>query len=116
MEKIPAPQGEIDAPLQTQITLMDYNDFVGRIAICTVKRGVIKTGSMVTVMSRDGKNRTVRISKLFGFGQGFGIGVCAAMSLILCIVNMIKIFSPEVGTGSKKSVKSNGARRQTTRI
>lgn len=56
------------------------------------------------------------ISKLFGFGQGFGIGVCAAMSLILCIVNMIKIFSPEVGTGSKKSVKSNGARRQTTRI
>lgn len=57
------------------------------------------------------------ISKLFGLGQGFGISVCAAMCLILCIVNMIKIFSPEVGTGSKRgSAKSNGAGREITRI
>lgn len=64
---IPAPKGDIDGHLQTQITLMDYNDFLGRIAICTIKRGKIVAGSQVSVMSRDGKVRNARISKLYGF-------------------------------------------------
>lgn len=67
IERIPAPKGEIDAPLQAQITLMDYNDFVGRIAICTINRGKITSGSMVAVVNRDGAVRNVRISKLMGF-------------------------------------------------
>lgn len=67
VENIPAPNGDAEGPLQTQITLMDYNDFLGRIAVCTVNRGRIKNGSMVAIMTREGKVKNVRISKLFGF-------------------------------------------------
>ncbi len=67
IEHIPAPKGDSEGPLQTQITLMDYNDFLGRIAVCTVKRGVIKNGQMVAMQTREGKVKQARISKLFGF-------------------------------------------------
>lgn len=67
IEKIPAPKGDENGPLQAQITLMDYNDFVGRIAICTINRGKIVSGSTVAVINKDGVARNVRISKLMGF-------------------------------------------------
>lgn len=67
IENIPAPTGDPTGPLQTQITLMDYNDFLGRIAVCTVNRGTMKTGQMVAMQTRDGKVKQARINKLFGF-------------------------------------------------
>lgn len=67
IENIPAPAGDPTGPLQTQITLMDYNDFLGRIAVCTIKRGTIKTGQMVAMQTREGKVKQARINKLFGF-------------------------------------------------
>ena len=67
IEKIPAPKGDPDGPFQAQITLMDYNDFVGRIAICTINRGKITSGSTVAVLNSEGKAHNVRISKLMGF-------------------------------------------------
>lgn len=67
IEYIPAPVGDVDGHLQTQITLMDYNDFLGRIAICTIKRGKITNGSQVAIMNREKKIRNARISKLYGF-------------------------------------------------
>lgn len=67
IEHIPAPKGDADSPLQAQITLMDYNDFLGRIAVCRINRGVIKNGQMVAMQTREGKVKQARISKLFGF-------------------------------------------------
>ncbi|MFZ7104872.1 MAG: translational GTPase TypA [Peptococcaceae bacterium] len=67
IKNIPAPQGKIAAPLQMQVTLLDYNDYLGRIAIGTINRGVIKTGSQLAVMKRDGSVAQHRINKLFGF-------------------------------------------------
>ena len=67
IKHIPSPQGDVEGPLQAQITLMDYNDFLGRIAVCTVNRGVIKSGQMVAMQTREGKVKQARISKLFGF-------------------------------------------------
>lgn len=64
---IPAPKGDGNGPLQAQITLMDYNDFLGRIAVCTVNRGTIKAGQTVAMQTREGKIKQARISKLFGF-------------------------------------------------
>lgn len=64
---IPAPSGDKTGPLQAQITLMDYNDFLGRIAVCTVNRGTIKAGQMVAMQTREGKVKQARVSKLFGF-------------------------------------------------
>ena len=67
IEHIPSPKGDVEGPLQAQITLMDYNDFLGRIAVCTVNRGTIKNGQMVAMQAREGKLKQAGISKLFGF-------------------------------------------------
>ena len=64
---IPAPSGDTNGPLQAQITLMDYNDLLGRIAVCRVNRGTVRSGQMVAMQTREGKVKQARISKLFGF-------------------------------------------------
>jgi len=43
LKYIPAPEGEVDAPMQMLVSSIDYNDYVGRIGIGRVERGVIKT-------------------------------------------------------------------------
>ena len=46
---IPAPQGEEDAPLQLLVSSIDYNEYVGRIAVGRVERGSIKVNQEVTI-------------------------------------------------------------------
>ena len=46
---IPAPQGEVDAPLQLLVSSIDYNEYVGRIAVGRVERGSIKVNQEVTL-------------------------------------------------------------------
>ncbi len=46
---IPAPQGEVDAPLQLLVSSIDYNDYVGRIAVGRVERGSIRVNQEVTI-------------------------------------------------------------------
>ncbi len=66
-EHIPAPVDNSDEPLQFQVAMLDYNDFVGRIGIGRVKRGKIKVGDNVELMKLDGSTKTFRVTKLFGF-------------------------------------------------
>lgn len=67
LENIPAPADTTDEPLQFQVALLDYNDYVGRIGVGRVFRGKIKVGQQVVVMKEDGSQKVSRISKLFGF-------------------------------------------------
>lgn len=67
IEHIPAPTENVDEPLQFLVTLMDYNEYLGRIAIGRVNRGIIRQGQQVAVMTRDGSKKSARIEKLFGF-------------------------------------------------
>ena len=46
---IPAPQGEVDAPLQLLVSSIDYNEYVGRIAVGRVERGTIRVNQEVTI-------------------------------------------------------------------
>ena len=46
---IPAPQGDAEAPLQLLVSSIDYNDYVGRIAVGRVERGTIKVNQEVTI-------------------------------------------------------------------
>ncbi|WP_439818105.1 translational GTPase TypA [Weissella paramesenteroides] len=64
---IPAPQDTSDQPLQFQVSLLDYNDFVGRIGIGRVFNGTIKVGDSVAVMKADGSVQNFRVTKLFGY-------------------------------------------------
>ncbi|MGJ9459441.1 translational GTPase TypA [Oceanobacillus sp. CF4.6] len=67
MEHIPAPVDTSEEPLQFQVTLLDYNDYVGRIGVGRVVRGSIKLGQQVVVLKEDGTKKPFRITKLFGF-------------------------------------------------
>lgn len=64
---VPAPKGNKEESLQFQPALLDYNDYVGRIGIGTISRGVVKVGQMVSCVRLDGTIKQFRIQKLFGF-------------------------------------------------
>ena len=67
IKNIPAPKADINAPFQMQIALLDYNDFVGRIGIGTIKKGTIHVDDMVTVSRLNGSVKQFRVMKLFGY-------------------------------------------------
>ena len=67
LKVIPAPIDNSDEPLQFQVSLLDYNDYVGRIGIGRVFRGQINVGDNVALNKLDGSVKNVRVTKLFGF-------------------------------------------------
>ncbi|PWK11596.1 translational GTPase TypA [Tumebacillus permanentifrigoris] len=67
VKEIPHPAGDPDQPLQIQINMLDYNDYLGRIGIGKVHRGIVKLNEQVAIMKRDGKVERQRVVKLFGF-------------------------------------------------
>ncbi|MYL32984.1 translational GTPase TypA [Pontibacillus yanchengensis] len=67
LDSIPAPVDNTEDPLQFQITLLDYNEFLGRIGVGRVFRGGMKVGQQVALMKKDGSVQNFRITKLFGF-------------------------------------------------
>ncbi|WP_405076617.1 translational GTPase TypA [Ligilactobacillus acidipiscis] len=67
IDTIPAPIDNSDEPLQFQVAMLDYNEFVGRVGIGRVFRGTIEVGDQVTVMKLDGSQQNFRVTKLFGY-------------------------------------------------
>ena len=67
LEHIPAPIDNSDEPLQFQVSLLDYNEYVGRIGIGRVFRGTIRVGDQVALMKLDGDVKKFRVTKIFGF-------------------------------------------------
>jgi GTP-binding protein len=67
VKTIPPPSGDPQAPLQVQVTNLDYNDFLGRIAIARVFQGILRRGEDVAIAKLDGSLQTTRITKLFTF-------------------------------------------------
>ncbi len=67
LEYIPAPEGEVEAPLQMLVSSIDYNEYVGRIGIGRIERGVLKTGQeiMVTNFHSDEPPKRTRIVSLY---------------------------------------------------
>ncbi|TZE82256.1 translational GTPase TypA [Calorimonas adulescens] len=54
INSIPAPEGDVDGPLQLLVTNLDYDDYVGRLAIGRIIRGSITGGQQVSVVKKDG--------------------------------------------------------------
>nr|WP_199287996.1 translational GTPase TypA [Culicoidibacter larvae] len=67
VDYIPSPRVDANQPLQFQVSLLDYNDYVGRIGIGRVFHGTIRNGSQVSLVRNDGSLVEFRITKLFGF-------------------------------------------------
>lgn len=67
LKEIPAPVDNSDEPLQFQVSLLDYSDYVGRIGIGRVFRGTIRVGDQVALSKLDGTTKNFRVTKLLGF-------------------------------------------------
>ena len=67
LEKVPAPEVNVDGPLQLQISALDSNNYVGVIGIGRIKRGSISQNKQVVVIDRDGKTRKGKILQVMGY-------------------------------------------------
>ncbi len=67
IEHVPPPRANPDAPLQMLVTNIDYNDYVGRLAIGRIINGEIRSGQDAVVCKLDGTQQKFRVTQLFGF-------------------------------------------------
>ena len=66
VKEIPAPEGELDAPLQMVVTTLEADEYVGKVAIGRVQRGKIKGGETVALM-RDEEIKKGKVGKVFTY-------------------------------------------------
>ncbi len=95
LKHVPAPDTDVDAPLQLQISALDYSSFVGRIGIGRVRRGRVKPGQEVMVMSGDKTPKKARINQVLGFRGIERVPLEEALAGDIVLVNGID----EIGIG-----------------
>lgn len=66
LENIPAPDVDVNAPLQMLVNTLDYDDYVGRIVVGRVVRGTIHNGENIILMDEAG-NRNGKIGRLYTY-------------------------------------------------
>ena len=66
IKEIPAPQGDIDGPLQFMVTTLDYDDFVGKIAVGRIVRGRMKPNQQVVLMNGE-STRKGKIGRVYTY-------------------------------------------------
>lgn len=67
VEHVPVPDVDPSAPLQFQVSSLDYNSFVGVIGIARITRGILKKNTPITLIDVDGKTRNGRVQIIYGF-------------------------------------------------
>ena len=67
LKTIPAPEGDPDGPLQLLVTNIDYNDYVGRLAIGRMFSGTTKVGDWVVMVNSAGDAIKTKVTSLYGF-------------------------------------------------
>ena len=71
IEHIPAPKADVEGSVQQLITSLDYSNYIGRIAIGRLRRGVLRPNMNVSLVKRDGTIQKTRIKELYTF-EGMG--------------------------------------------
>src|SRR5947209_4377173 len=64
-DHVPAPEHDPESPLQAHVTNLDASPYVGRLAICRVRNGVIRRGETVAWCRTDGRVEQVAVSQLY---------------------------------------------------
>ncbi|AHF02464.1 GTP-binding protein TypA [Marichromatium purpuratum 984] len=67
VEHCPAPEVKPEAPFQMQVSTLDYNAFVGAIAVGRIRQGSVRPNQQVTVVKRDGTRQKVKIGLVYGY-------------------------------------------------
>jgi GTP-binding protein len=65
LERIPAPEYDPEAPLQAHVTNLDASPYVGRLAICRVRQGRIRSGQQIAWCRADGSVQRAAVSELY---------------------------------------------------
>lgn len=73
LEYIPAPEGEVDAPLQMLVSSIDYNDYVGRIGIGRIERGVMRQNQDAMICNFYDKDKAPSKMKVVSISQIDGL-------------------------------------------
>ena len=74
LEYIPAPEGDENAPLQLLVSSIDYNEYVGRIGIGRIERGVIKQNQDVYITNYHTPDAAPKRSRIVSLYQIDGLG------------------------------------------
>ena len=67
LHHVPPPAGDVNKPLQLQVTTLDYSEYIGRIVIGRIHNGTLKAGQQASLVKEDGSIVKAKISKLMGF-------------------------------------------------
>ncbi len=66
VQALPGPAGDIQAPTQFQANNLDYNDYVGRLAVGRIKNGRLAVGNY-TLCRMDGTQQPVKVTQVYGW-------------------------------------------------
>ena len=67
INNVKAPEGDIDAPFQMLVTTLDSSEYVGKIAIGRIERGVAKRNQQAAIVREDGTVVKFKISGIYGY-------------------------------------------------
>ncbi len=67
IEKVPKPFVDLESPFQMLISAIDYNDYLGRIGIGRIHKGVLRNGDNMILITKEGKRIEAKITKLYSF-------------------------------------------------
>ena len=67
IDKVPPPEADVTAPLCLQVATLDYDDYLGYVAIGRMLDGKISMGDRVRLAHKDGSNEDFRVAKLLAF-------------------------------------------------
>jgi GTP-binding protein len=96
LSHVPAPVGDVNAPLQLQIAALDYSSYVGRIGVGRIRNGRVKPGQVVAIAAGpDGEIKTGRINQVLGFQGLERIMVDSAEAGDIVLVNGLE----DIGIG-----------------
>ena len=92
LDKVPAPEVNVDGPLQLQISALDSNSYVGVIGIGRIKRGIVKPNDQVIIVDRDGNTRKGKVLQVMGYEGLDRVEVTEAEAgSIVCITGIDKL-------------------------
>ncbi len=65
VQNVPEPQGDSESPFRMLVSNIDYDEYVGRIAVGKIDRGSLKTGQSITICRTDGKTTNARCGRVY---------------------------------------------------
>ena len=92
-EYIPAPEADVDAPFQMLVSAIDYNEYVGRMAIGRIERGTLKQNQEIMVCNYHNPYAAPKKAKAVSLYEFDGLGKKPVTESKMCIRDSYKTSS-----------------------